>query len=69
MQQERQVGMVIRHQGIPYFHGDEGFRHGLRYVTKRSIENHKLTCDHESIVVTIAKVYCKNAWDDTSVEW
>ena len=32
MQIERSVGMVIRHHGIPYFHGDEGFRHG-RFVT------------------------------------
>ena len=69
MQNKRLVGMVIRHQGILFFRRDEGLPQGLRYVTKRFMENNKFTRDHEAIVVTVAEVCCKKAWDETSLEW
>lgn len=53
--------MVIRHQGILFFRRDEGLPQGLRYVTKRLMENNKFTRDHEVIVVTVAEVCCKKA--------
>jgi hypothetical protein len=38
MQKERFVDMVIRHHGILFFREDESLRHGLRYITKHSIQ-------------------------------
>lgn len=61
--------MVIRHLGIFYFRRDEGLHQVLRYVTKRLMENNKFTRDPEAIVVTVAEIWCKKAWDKTSLEW